>query len=113
MSGEVEYVKDALVQIVLRLRDDVLRDRDGPHTSSVGTESLYSGGTSLSVPSVLPSISQVAPLGYDHRTDSGSGLGMISSSSLYGYGSLPVYSYLENYFSFIMSSLITTIASSY
>lgn len=97
MSGEVGNVKDALVQIVLRLRDDVLKDRNGARNPSVSTESLYSGGTSLSMPSVLPSVPPVAPLGYDQRADSGSGLGLISSSSLYGYGSLPVCSFLDNY----------------
>ncbi|GMN43200.1 hypothetical protein TIFTF001_012407 [Ficus carica] len=88
LSGEVSNVKDALIQIVLRLRDDVLRDRDGVGNPSVSTESLYPGSTSLSVPSVLPSVPQVAPLGYDQRTDSGGGLGVIASSSLYGYESL-------------------------
>lgn len=97
LSGEVSNVKDALIQIVLRLRDDVLRDRDGVGNPSVSTESLYPGSTSLSVPSVLPSVPQVAPLGYDQRTDSGGGLGMFASSSLYGYESLSVRSYLDKF----------------
>ncbi|XP_028089232.1 KH domain-containing protein At4g18375-like isoform X2 [Camellia sinensis] len=63
--GEVSRVRDALIQIVLRLRDDVLKDRE-----------------------VLPSVPPVAPMGYEQRTESGSGLGMLSSGSLYGYGSL-------------------------
>ncbi|XP_028804562.1 KH domain-containing protein At4g18375 isoform X2 [Neltuma alba] len=89
--GSVDCVRDALIQIVLRLRDDVLRERDTGHNPSVGGEPLYSGGTGLSVPSVLPSVPSLAattPLAYDHRGESGSGLGMLSSSNLYGYGSL-------------------------
>ncbi|KAG7963433.1 hypothetical protein I3843_09G117100 [Carya illinoinensis] len=86
--GEVGSVRDALVQIVLRLRDDVLKDRDGGRNHTVGADSLFSAGTGLSVPSVLSSVPPVAPFGYDQRVESGSGLGMLSSSSLYGYGSL-------------------------
>lgn len=110
LSGEVGNVNDALIQIVLRLRDDVLRDRDGVGNPTAATESLYSGGASLSVPSVLPSVSQVASLGYDQRTESGSGLGMISSSSLYGYGSLSVCRYLDklcSFFEVITKSLLS------
>ncbi|KAL5540778.1 hypothetical protein UlMin_042391 [Ulmus minor] len=92
---EADNVKDALVQIVLRLRDDVLKERDGAPNPFVGTESLYSDGSGLSISSVLPSVPPVALLGYAQRANSGSGLGMISSSSLYGYGSLPVCSYMD------------------
>ncbi|XP_044460748.1 KH domain-containing protein At4g18375-like isoform X1 [Mangifera indica] len=88
--GEVSSVRDALVQIVLRLRDDVLKDRDAAHNPSLGSDSMYSGGTGLSVPPLLSSVPPVTQLGYDQRADTGSGLGMISSSSLYGYGSLPI-----------------------
>lgn len=90
ISGEADSVKDALVQIVLRLRDDVLKDRNDARNPSVGTESLYSSGTSLPMPSVLPSVPPVASFSYDQRADNGSGLGLLSSSSLYGYGSLPM-----------------------
>ncbi|KAL4627604.1 hypothetical protein ACB092_05G177400 [Castanea dentata] len=86
--GEVGSVRDALIQIVLRLRDDVLRDRDAGHNPSVSADSLFSAGTGLSVPSVLPSVPPVGSLGYDQRVESGSGLGILSSSGLYGYGSL-------------------------
>lgn len=88
MLGEVSSVRDALIQIVLRLRDDVLKDRDGGRNPTVGADSLFSAGTGLSVPSVLPS--GPPPMGYDQRVESGSGLGMLSSSSLYGYGSFSV-----------------------
>ncbi|KAJ8761919.1 hypothetical protein K2173_006521 [Erythroxylum novogranatense] len=85
VAGEVVSVRDALVQIVLRLRDDVLKEKDSGH-NSVGSDSLYPSGTSFSVPSILPS---VAPLSYD-RAETRSGLGLLSSRSLYGYGSLSV-----------------------
>lgn len=88
--GKVGSVRDALVQIVLRLRDDVLKDRDRGHNQSAGADSYYSGGTGLSSHSVLPSVPPVAPVGYEQRDEAGSGLGMRSSSSLYGYGSLSV-----------------------
>ncbi|KAL5577286.1 hypothetical protein UlMin_018985 [Ulmus minor] len=111
ISGEADNVKDALVQIVLRLRDDVLKERDGAPNPSVGTESLYSGGSGLSMSSVLPSVPPVAPLGYAQRSDSGSSLGMISSSGLYGYGSLPMgengYGSMSSYSSKLYGSLPT------
>ncbi|CAL5341060.1 hypothetical protein CsSME_00047876 [Camellia sinensis var. sinensis] len=88
--GEVSRVRDALIQIVLRLRDDVLKDREGGHNTSAGADSMYSSGTDFSMPSVLPRVPPVAPMGYEQRTESGSGLGMLSSGSLYGYGSLSV-----------------------
>lgn len=89
-------MRDALVQIVLRLRDDVLKDREGSRNQSDGVDSYYSGGTGLSMPSVLPSIPPIGPLGYEQRADAGSGLGMLSSNSLYGYGSLSVWHHLCN-----------------
>lgn len=89
VGGSVDCVRDALIQIILRLRDDVLRERDIGHNPSMGAESLYSGSAGFSLPPVLPPVPPVpAPLGYDQRAESGAGLGMLSSSSLYGYGSL-------------------------
>ena len=93
MTGDPASLRDALIQIVLRLRDDVLKDRDAGHNPIVGAESLFPGSTGLSLPSVLPSVPQVTPLGYDQRAESGNGLGMLSSSGLFGYGSLPVYQF--------------------
>lgn len=91
MGGAVDCVRDAIIQIILRLRDDVLRERDTGHNPSTGGESLYSSGAGLSLPSVLPSVPSVAaPLVYDQRAESATGLGMLSSSNLYGYGSFSV-----------------------
>lgn len=101
MFGSVDCVRDALIQIVLRLRDDVLREKETGHNPSIGAEPLYSGGAGLSVSSMLPSVPPVAAsLAYDQRTESGSGLGMLSSSGLYGYGSLSVSF-------FVVASLLT------
>lgn len=97
MLGEVGSVRDALVQIVLRLRDDALKEKDGSHNTSVGADSLYSGGAAIPVPSLLPSVPPVAPLTYDQRAETGSGLGLLSSNSLYGYGSLSVCHCLGNF----------------
>ncbi|KAK9051304.1 hypothetical protein SSX86_027931 [Deinandra increscens subsp. villosa] len=103
--GEVGNVRDALVQIVLRLRDDILKDRDSGRNPSSGNDSMYAAGSSVPVPSVLPSVSSLAPLGYEHRAETGSGLGLLSSSSIYGslpmrdngYGSLSSYSSKQLY----------------
>ncbi|CAI9760082.1 unnamed protein product [Fraxinus pennsylvanica] len=75
--GEVVSLRDALIQIVLRLRDDVLKDKEGGRISS--------GGAGFSVPSVLPSIRPAAPLGYEHSAETESGVGLLSSRT---YGSL-------------------------
>lgn len=91
--GEVGSVRDALVQIVLRLRDDVLKDRDssGHNNPSSGNDSMYASGSGLPVPSVMPSVPPpVGPLSYDHRGESGSSLGLLPSSYGHGYGSLPM-----------------------
>ncbi|KAL5054919.1 hypothetical protein RYX36_035601 [Vicia faba] len=91
VGGAVDCVRDALIQIILRLRDDVLREKDTGHNSSTGGESFYSSGAGLSFPTMLPSIpSAAAPLVYDQRAEGAAGLGMFSSSSLYGHGSLPM-----------------------
>lgn len=97
MAGEVGNVRDALVQIVLRLRDDVLKEKDGAHNPSMSADSLYPGNASISVSSVLPSVPPVAPLGYDQRHESGSGIGMLSSSSFYRYGALSVSGCMRNF----------------
>ncbi|XP_015649777.1 KH domain-containing protein At4g18375 isoform X1 [Oryza sativa Japonica Group] len=91
--GEVENLRDALVQIVLRLRDDVLRDsvdrqnseKDGKLTVAT-TDPLYA--SSYPLPALLPYRQQITPLGYDHRGDIERGLEVYPHSSLYGYSSL-------------------------
>lgn len=83
--GEVSRVRDALIQVILRLREDALKDRDG-NNSAPQTESLYP--SSLSMPPLLSSVPSAGSLGYDHRSEPGSRLGVLSGSSLYGYSSL-------------------------
>ncbi|KAJ3681374.1 hypothetical protein LUZ60_015863 [Juncus effusus] len=100
VSGEVASVKDALVQIVLRLREDALRDRDGsvnsfrdmggnkPPSLLPHVDPVYVGlSTGLGLPSV-PSLAYdpLRPLEPDR------GLGLYSGgggSSLYGSGFVP------------------------
>ena len=95
MGGAIGCVRDALIQIILILRDDALREKDIGHNPSTGGESFYSSSAGLSFPSMLPSIPSIAaPLVYDHRAEGATGLGMLSSSSLYGYGSLTVCLFL-------------------
>ncbi|KAK4778585.1 hypothetical protein SAY86_006113 [Trapa natans] len=111
IGGEVGNVRDAIVQIVLRLRDEVLKEKDADRNLSVGPDSLYAGGRpGLSLSSMLPSVTPaVSPLGYDHMVESGSSTGMISSSNLYGYGSLSMgdigYGSLSSYTSKLIDSL--------
>ncbi|PKA64017.1 KH domain-containing protein [Apostasia shenzhenica] len=85
VSGETSKVRDALLRIILRLREDALKDRES-NNSALPTESLYP--SSLSVPPIASSVPAVGAMGYDQRTETGSGLGMLSGSSLYGYNSL-------------------------
>lgn len=87
VSGEVVNLRDALLHIILRLREDVLRDRDGGRSNPPPGDSMYS--SSLAVPPVLPAVPPLAPLGYDQRVDAErGGLGTFIGSSLYGYSSL-------------------------
>ncbi|KAG8085607.1 hypothetical protein GUJ93_ZPchr0010g10562 [Zizania palustris] len=91
--GEVENLRDALVQIVLRLRDDVLRDgvdrqnseKDGKRTVAT-TDPLYA--SSFPLPTLLPYRQQITPLGYDQRGEVERGLEVFQHSSSYGYSSL-------------------------
>lgn len=86
VAGEVANVRDALIQIVLRLREDVLKDRDGGYNPSA----VAASSAGLSVPSILPSIPSAASLGYHQIAESGSGLSVPFSSGLYGFGALPI-----------------------
>ncbi|KAL2474993.1 RNA-binding KH domain-containing protein [Abeliophyllum distichum] len=87
--GEVDSLRDALIQIVLRLRDGVLKDREGGCDSSSAADPLYFGGADLSVPPVLPSVSPAPHMGYEHRAKTRSVVDLLPSST-YGYGSLPM-----------------------
>uniref|UniRef100_A0A0D9X5A8 K Homology domain-containing protein n=1 Tax=Leersia perrieri TaxID=77586 RepID=A0A0D9X5A8_9ORYZ len=104
--GEVDNLRDALVQIVLRLRDDVLRDsvdkqnseKDGrPNVAT--TDPLYA--SSFSLPTLLPYRQQITSLGYEQRGEVERGLEVYPRSSSYGYSSLQVvdddYSRVSSY----------------
>ncbi|KAL6843135.1 hypothetical protein ACP4OV_026848 [Aristida adscensionis] len=93
--GEADRLRDALVQIVLRLREDVLKDSVDSQNSNMDrkltaatTDSLYS--SSLSLPAVLPYRREVSPLGYDQRGETERGLEVLPRSGSYGYRSLQV-----------------------
>ncbi|CAH9119248.1 unnamed protein product [Cuscuta europaea] len=92
--GEVSNVRDALIQIVLRLRADVLKEQEGEQKSSAFPDILHASGAHVSVPSVLPSIPQVAPLRYERSTESGAGI--YSSNIVYGPEFLSVGEYGDN-----------------
>lgn len=93
--GEVDKLRDALVQIVLRLREDVLKDsverqnsgKDGKLTVAT-TEPMYS--SSFSMPALLPYSQQITPLRYDQRSESERGSDIYPRSSSYGYSSIQV-----------------------
>ncbi|CAN1141285.1 KH domain-containing protein At4g18375 [Linum perenne] len=85
LQGEVGCVRDAIVQIILRLRDDVLKDRDSGHSSATA-EPFYSGAHGLPVTSFLHTMPPMNPLGYDRRAEAG----MLSSGSLQAYGPLSI-----------------------
>ncbi|CAL9188903.1 unnamed protein product [Musa hybrid cultivar] len=93
VSGEVGKLRDALVQIILRLREDALKDKDGNQNAQKDSnqkvppvDTLHSN--SLSVPPVLPTIPPLAPLNYGQRAETESGMGIFSGNNLYGYSSL-------------------------
>ena len=88
VSGEVVNVRDALVQITLRLREDALKDKDGSQVAPPA-DPLYN--SSLPVPQILSTVPPLAPLGYDQRLEPSRALGSSSTSSLFGYNSLQVF----------------------
>lgn len=88
--GDVGNVRDALIQIILRLRDDVLKETEDGRRPTAGADSVYPGSTGLSLSSVLPGVPPSLPLDYDRRAEASSGFGMHKPNSLHGYGSLPV-----------------------
>ncbi|KAF8079644.1 hypothetical protein N665_1011s0001, partial [Sinapis alba] len=76
VSGEVSSVRDALIQIVLRLREDVLGDRG---SSVSAARSDHSG---FALPPFVSSVD------FDQRRETGeSSLGMVSSDRFLGYES--------------------------
>lgn len=91
-------MRDALIQIVLRLRDDVLRDRETTgfrnqqpparsEKSSFFSSLERSNAAALALtPSFMSSVPQVSPVDFDRRPEGG------MSGGLYGYGSFPVKS---------------------
>ncbi|KAF9610912.1 hypothetical protein IFM89_025712 [Coptis chinensis] len=86
-AGYRGSVRDALVQVVLRLRDDVLKDREGGRDTPA-VNSIYSSGGGVPVHSALQSVPPVTSLGYDQRIDSASAYGLLSSrNNLCGYES--------------------------
>ncbi|KAK1326372.1 KH domain-containing protein [Acorus calamus] len=88
VNGEVSSVRDALVQIVLRLRADVLKERESGHSHHAPMATpLYPSGP---LPSTTQTAPPIPPLSYDQRVEPGSGLGMLSSGSIYDYGPLQV-----------------------
>lgn len=84
ISGEIGCVRDAIIQIVLRLREDILKDRE--ESRDLPAEKLHSG-SSYPVRSVFRPHS-AAPTN-EPRPDIASALRLVPTSG-YGYGSLPV-----------------------
>ena len=94
----MDKLRDALVQIVLRLREDVLKDRVNRQSSDrddklnvTTTDPLYA--SSLSLPALLPYSQHVAPMGYDRRGETERGLDIFPRSRSYGYSSLQVHTF--------------------
>nr|CAD1825054.1 unnamed protein product [Ananas comosus var. bracteatus] len=91
VSGEVGHVRDALVQIVLKLREDALRDKEGSQNVTKDSnpaipplDPLYTSA----LPTILSSMPPVAPLSYESRVEAERELTVFPGGSLYGYNSL-------------------------
>ncbi|KAG6511852.1 hypothetical protein ZIOFF_029930 [Zingiber officinale] len=101
VSGEVGRLRDALRQVVFRLREDSLKDKESNQNVHKDTnQNVPLHSSSLSVPQVLPENPPRAPLSYDHRVEAERGLGGFSGSSLYGYNTMPArdsYGSLSSY----------------
>lgn len=87
-------MRDALIQIVLRLREDVLEDRGSVSARNPPSRSDHSGFT---LPPFVSSVPEYPSVDFDQRRETGeSSLGMVSSDRFYGYeSSFPVSSHLE------------------
>ncbi|KAK9747590.1 hypothetical protein RND81_02G002100 [Saponaria officinalis] len=93
VSGEVKNVRDALIQIVLRLRDDALNDKDKGNNPSAAAaaaaaDHLYPGTSGLSMPLALQPPAPANRMVYEPRIESDTGVGMWSSSGFQKYGSM-------------------------
>ena len=92
VQGNASCVRDALVQVVLRLRDAALKQKEDSNPIAPPVEPRYSSGHMA--PSVLPSFHNAAPLApsfsSEPRIDSVGGYGIHAGSTLYGYGSFQV-----------------------
>ncbi|XP_073526209.1 uncharacterized protein [Phyllobates terribilis] len=98
VGGKVVNVRDALVQIVLRLRDDVLKNKDnGYNPSSPVAESVHPSIGASAGSYSIPSTFTMSPLRYEQEREPATRM-----SRLYGYeplmmgegshGSMPSYS---------------------
>ncbi|KAL8129510.1 hypothetical protein V2J09_018665 [Rumex salicifolius] len=84
VAGQVVNVRDALVQIVLRLRDDVLKNKDNGYNPSPVAETMHpSIGASAGSFSIPPTFPTMSPLGYEQERETGTRM-----SRLYGYDPL-------------------------
>lgn len=87
-------MRNALIQIVLRLREDVLGDRGSVSARNPSARSDHSGFTLP--PPFVSSVPEYASVDFDQRRETGeSSLGMVSSDRFYGYESFPVRSRIE------------------
>lgn len=79
-------VRDALIQIVLRLREDVLGDRGS--VSARNPPPARSDHSGFTIPPFVSSVPEYASVDFDQRRETGeSSLGMVSSDRFYGYES--------------------------
>ncbi|CAF2069585.1 unnamed protein product [Brassica napus] len=86
VSGEVSSVRDALIQIVLRLREDVLGDRGS--VSARNPPAARSDHSGFTLAPFVSSVPEYASVDFDQRRETGeSSLGMVSSDRFYGYES--------------------------
>ncbi|KAJ0236851.1 KH domain-containing protein [Hirschfeldia incana] len=95
VSGEVSSVRNALIQIVLRLREDVLGDRGS--SVSARNPPARSDHSGFTLPPFVSSFPEYASVDFDQRRETGeSSLGMVSTDGFYGYESFPVRSHIES-----------------
>ncbi|KAF3529811.1 hypothetical protein DY000_02037333, partial [Brassica cretica] len=86
VSGEVSSVRDALIQIVLRLREDVLGDRGS--VSARNPPAARSDHSGFTLAPFVSSVPEYASVDFDQRRETGeSSLEMVSSDRFYGYES--------------------------